>query len=132
MFIRHSKRLIAKVCIAAVLFAQLAVAAYACPTVEGPAQIFAAATTGDMHATMPDCEMRDTGNPNLCLQHCQAGDQSVQALSQVEIPAFTAIATFAIIEPAHLQADIEIAFASAVPEREQSPPPLVRFRVLRI
>ena len=131
MFIRHL-RLIAKTCIAAVLFAQLAVAAYACPAVEGPAIIFAAITIGDMHAAMPGCEMTDIGNPNLCLQHCQAGDQSVQTLPHVEIPAFAAIPTLAVIDPLELNSNPGITILSRLPERETSPPPLIRFGVLRI
>ena len=132
MFTHSVKRLLAKACIAAVLFSQLAVAAYACPTVGDPAPIIAALTTDDMHASMPDCEMRDTGNPNLCLQHCQAGDQSVQTLPHVEVPAFAAISTLTVIEPAQRDSNPGITVVSALPERETSPPQLLRFGVLRI
>jgi hypothetical protein len=132
MFTYRLKRLIAKTGMAAVLFAQLAVAAYACPVIAGPANIVAATRADDMHAAMPECEMRDTGNPNLCLQHCQAGDQSVQTLAHVEVPAFAAISTLALIERAQLDSITGIAILSALSERETSPPPLVRFRVLRI
>ena len=132
MFNRTLIRLIARTAITAVLFAQLAVAAYACPNFEGPAQVIAAATSGDMHAAMPDCEMRDTGNPNLCLQHCQAGEQSVQTLAQTSVPAFAALSTFAVLEPAPLSFNPGIVALSALPARETSPPPLLRFGVLRI
>jgi hypothetical protein len=132
MFKHSLKRLFAKTCIVAVLFTQLAVAAYACPTVDGPASVIAAAMTDDMHATMPGCEMRDSGNPNLCLQHCQAGDQSVQTLPHVEVPAFAAISMLTVIEPAQRDSNPGITVASALPERETSPPPLLRFGVLRI
>ena len=132
MFTQALKRLLAKTCIAAVLFSQLAVAAYACPTVGGPAAVIAATVMDDTHAAMPGCEMQDTGNPNLCLQHCQAGDQSVQSLTHVPVPAFAALSQFAVIEPVQLKADLGIAVLSFFPARETSPPPLVRFRVLRI
>lgn len=132
MFKHSLKRLLAKTCIAAVLFSQLAVAAYACPTVGGPAAVIAALTTDDTHAAMPGCEMRDTGNPNLCLQHCQAGDQSVQTLPHVEVPAFAAISALSVIEPAQRNSNSGIVVISALAERETSPPPLLRFGVLRI
>ncbi len=132
MFTRTPKLLIAITSIVAVLFTQLAVAAYACPIVEGPGKIIAAAIAGDVHAAMPDCEMRETGNPNLCLQHCQAGEQSVQTLSQVEAPPFAAISALAVIEPVQLMADLLVTAESAVLERETSPPPLIRFGFLRI
>jgi hypothetical protein len=131
MFKHRLKRLIAKASIAAVLFTQLAVAAYACPTIAGPANVIAAAMD-DMHAAMPDCKMRGTENPNLCLQHCEAGDQSVQTLPHIPVPAFAAISTLAILESMQPHAIAGIAGLSVVQERETSPPPLVRFGVLRI
>ena len=132
MFTRTLKRLIARTGIAVVLFAQLAVAAYACPTVAGPANSIAAATAGDMHAAMPDCEMIDIGNPNLCSQHCQAGDQSVQTLPQVEVPAFAAVSAFVLIELVQPNSNSGITVSMTLPERDTSPPPITRFGVLRI
>ncbi len=132
MFTHRLKRLIARASIAAVLFTQLAVAAYACPTLAGPANVISAAIMEDMHAAMPGCEKRNSGNPNLCLQHCEAGDQSVQTLPQVSVPAFASISTRAVIEPVQPKSTPGIAVATAAPERETSPPPLIRFGVLRI
>lgn len=131
MITRTFKRLIAKISIVAVLLTQLAVAAYACPTPAGPANIFAGSMADDMHADMPGCEMDNTGNPNLCSQHCQAGDQSVQTLPYVGVPAFAAI-SFAVIEPVQLNAKAGIPVSTNLPERETSPPPLLRFGFLRI
>ena len=132
MFTRSLKRIVAQVSIAAVLFTQLAVAAYACPVMTGPANVIAATIVDDTHAGMPGCEMPDAGNPNLCLQHCQAGNQSVQTLPHVEVPAFAAFPTPALIEPAPLEADPPVVTLAALPLHETSPPPLIRFGVLRI
>jgi hypothetical protein len=132
MFTRSLKRFIARASIAAVMFTQLAVAVYACPTVDGAANIIAAAIADDMHAAMPGCEMRDTGNPNLCLQHCQAGDQSVETLPHVTVPALAAISTLAVIAPAQPNANSGIAVVSVLPEHATSPPPLILFGVIRI
>lgn len=134
MFSRTFKRLIAQFSVAAVLFAQLAVAAYACPAIGGAASVIAAANADAVHAAMPGCEMRNrAGNPNLCLQHCQAGDQSVQTLQQVEIPTFAAISTLVIFDPVPIEAGApRSVLLSAWSDHAQSPPPLTRFGVLRI
>ena len=132
MFTQRLKRLFAQASIAAVLFTQLAVAAYACPTLDGPAGVISAAMSVDRHAAMPNCEMHRAGNPNLCLQHCQAGDQSVQTMPHVAVPAFAAISTPAVIEPAQPHSNFGITVLSALPEHATSPPPLIRFGALRI
>ena len=133
MFTQTIKRLLAKSVIATVLFMQLAVAAYACPAVEGPANVIATMIAdADMHAAMPGCDMADNGNPNLCLQHCQAGDQSVQTLPHVEVPAFAALPTPLVIEPVQQRTALGITVRSALPARVTSPPPLARFGFLRI
>ena len=134
MFTQTLKRLFAKSVIAAVLFTQLAVAVYACPAVEGPAAVIATVIADDaMHAAMPGCEVNGNDNPNLCLQHCQAGDQSVQTMPHVEVPAFAAVsALVAVLDPVALRTGSGIAVVSALPARVTSPPPLVRFGFLRI
>lgn len=132
MFTHRLKRLIAQTSIAALLFTQLAVAAYACPAPGSPAPTITAALSNDMHAAMPGCELRDAGNPNLCLQHCLAGDQSVQTLAQVPVADFAAISTIVVVAPVPLNADHSIAVLWTLPEHVTSPPPLIRFGVRRI
>lgn len=124
------RRLIAKTGIVALLFTQLAVAAYACP-VSAPRESAPATMGGDMHAAMPDCHMQNETNLNLCQQHCRAGSQSVQSTPQVSVPA-VATMPIAVVEPVQLEAIVGVAVLSAMPERATSPPPLVRFRFLRI
>ena len=124
------KRLIAKVGIVAVLFTQFAVAAYACPVL-APHESAPATTAGDMHAAMPGCHEQNDNNLNLCLQHCQAGSQSVQTTPQSTVPAM-ATAPMAVIEPMQPEEILGITVLSALPERATSPPPLIRFRFLRI
>lgn len=70
--------------IGVVLFAQLAVAAYACPglaTAESPTAMASGAAATD--AQMPDCDDRvgamDPESANLCAEHCKQGQQSDQA-----------------------------------------------------
>ena len=61
-----SRHLVSLFCITALLFAQLAVAAYACPT---ETKIHAA-------AAMHDCCVDEVA-PSLCQKHCEDGSQNV-------------------------------------------------------
>jgi hypothetical protein len=131
MSIRALHRLIAKIGIAAVLFTQLAVAAYACPVLTGPDHNMSARMAADGHAAMPGCEKADAGNPNLCLQHCHAGIQSVESAPQLPMPASPAM-LLTLVAAAQPVASFGITALSVLAERETSPPPLIRFRVLRI
>jgi hypothetical protein len=138
MFNQTLKRLLALSSILALLFAQLAVAAYACPATGGAANVLAAASDDAMHSAMPGCEMNtSTGekrdsNPNLCLQHCQAGEQSVQTLPHLPVPAFAAISALTVLEPVLVQTIDALQSRTAWSVQVPLPPPLVRFGVLRI
>src|SRR5688572_18895318 len=79
---RRRRTLIAFLAACVFLFAQLAVAAYACPA--GSQQEAAAA------AEQPHCDELDAELPNLCQKHCHGSEQS-QAASPVPaafVPAF--------------------------------------------
>ena len=81
---RHYRTHIARVLLAAFLFAQGAVSVYACP---GPGEepIAVAAT-----ASMPDCDGMtglDPAVPNLCLAHCQSGQMTVDQSAHPIPPA---------------------------------------------
>lgn len=73
--------------IGALLFAQLAVAAYACPGLARPDAAESAAT---VRTQMPDCDdmvgAMDPDSANLCAEHCKQGQQSDQA-STLTVPA---------------------------------------------
>ena len=125
------KRYAALVGVVALLFSQLAVAAYACPTVMNGGEIANVLTAEDMHISMPGCEESDSGNPNLCLEYSQSGSQAVQSTPQAPLPAvvMTAVAAVNLPQPAYQPG---IVVLSTLPERETSPPPLLRFGFLRI
>jgi hypothetical protein len=92
-FTRSILRLIARGLIGAMLFGQLAIAAYACPTWtsdgaranQGSAVSTPSAVAQD--STIPDCDdsmgVTDPQWSNLCAEHCKAGDQSDHARSVV-------------------------------------------------
>ena len=131
MLTRAIKRFAACIGIAALLFSQLAVAAYACPIVMNSGEIANVLTAEDMHLSMPGCEESDGGNPNLCLEYSQAGSQAVQSTPQAPLPAvvMTPVAVVDLPQPAIRPGIIAL---SILPERETSPPPLLRFGFLRI
>ena len=131
MLTRAIKRFAACIGIAALLFSQLAVAAYACPIVMNSGEIANVLTAEDMHLSMPGCEESDGGNPNLCLEYSQAGSQAVQSTPQAPLPAvvMTPVAVVDFPQPANHPGIIAL---SILPERETSPPPLLRFGFLRI
>ena len=71
----HLRRLTALLGAAAVLFAQVATIAYACPVLASLPAANAPLTMDMGNAEMP-CNEADLGPTNLCLQHCQYGQQA--------------------------------------------------------
>lgn len=71
----HFRRLAALLGVASVLFAQVATTAYACSV---PLQVASAAVTMAMDMSSADmpCQETEQGPTNLCLQHCQYGQQA--------------------------------------------------------
>lgn len=81
------------------LFAQLAVAAYACPALNGKSPATAMASSGEaMDSQMPGCDdmvgAMDPESANLCAEHCKQGKQSDQAPTlTVPVAMLTALYT---------------------------------------
>ena len=82
---RSTRNLLCRFFAGVLLYAQLAVAAYACP---GPAAMATPHDTGTASAPMPGCDAMmtssaDAGASNLCAEHCHQGQQSdhVQTVS---------------------------------------------------
>lgn len=80
------------------LFAQLAVAAYACPGL-GVAQAVEAEAAG---TPMVDCEAMagafDPAAPNLCAEHCKFGQQSDHA-AKLNVPAAVLAVLYLTVPP---------------------------------
>ncbi|CAN5912930.1 hypothetical protein BH11PSE8_BH11PSE8_02820 [soil metagenome] len=112
----------------ALLFSQIAVAAYACPAMGGRDNRGAADTMA--MAGMPCAEMMAAGvpldpeQPALCLQHCQFGT-TTQVVDHVS-PAFVPVTALpAVFEVSLDQALDTVLSAWAVDERlRDRPPPL--------
>lgn len=80
---------VARGLVGVLLFAQIAIAAYACPALS-PAMAAETQMPASVAAPMPDCDgMGATMDPsaaNLCAEHCKVGQQSDQA-STLTVPA---------------------------------------------
>ena len=106
---RALRQSVSRLLIGVVLFAQLAVASYACPglKVMGSAGNGDAATTmheavTDTAAMPPGCDQMDPNAANLCAEHCRQGQQSADTAN---VPAVSpGIPTFLYslqLEPQH-------------------------------
>ena len=132
MLTRTLKRVIARLSIAAVLLTQFAIVSYACPMPAGAGKNMAAVMADDVHAGMAGCDKGVNNDPNMCLQHCQTGNQSVQTNTDLSVPAAPAAAALVLVEFEQLTSELPRRILFASQERETSPPPLVRFGTLRI
>jgi hypothetical protein len=124
---RVGRKKIAWLCLSALLFMQLAIAAYACPMPKDGGMPTLAAV---VPAAQP-CPMTDQARPKLCEQHCVHASQSVdtQPHSTVNAPVLPLLAV--VVQPTfHLPAGPGIYGALLVTVVD--PPPLIRFGVLRI
>jgi len=102
----------------ALVFAQLATAAYACP------QDMERNATAAMPA---DCDHEMAQTPNLCERHCDYGKASVDKAKTFTAPDLAAAPCPLFIAPAHKEAPRAVMRAAA-----STGPPLTRFTVLRI
>ena len=147
-----SRKFVAWLCLSALLFSQLAVAAYACPKqmdqAGAPTMVVAQLDSGKpemaampmdpdtsaMAAVVPaaqPCPMTDQERPKLCEQHCLQTSQSVdtQPHSNINPPVLPLIAI--VVQP-DLYLPTRPSIYGALLVTVVDPPPLVRFGVLRI
>jgi hypothetical protein len=124
---RTGRKKVAWLCLSALLFLQLSVAAYACP---------APTDRGSSISVVADievvpCQGMDQERPKLCEQHCVHDSQSVdtQPHSVVSAPLLPLLAVV-------VQSDVHCASGPSARDASLAavvdPPPLVRFGVLRI
>lgn len=110
---RQLNRMVCRVFVAALLFAQFAVAAHACqmmlrgPGQAQPATANAVLTGGGTPALeavddtlnptpcVHAAPALDAGSPNLCLEHCSYGEQSNQS-STLTVPAMAMISLYGV------------------------------------
>lgn len=114
---RRNRPFAAWLAILALLFAQLATAAYACPQmVEVPV------------AQSSDCDHESTPRPNLCERHCDYGNASHDTGKAPSAPAAITSQVRPFVLPVARELD---ARGSALEATATGPPP-TRYTVLRI
>jgi hypothetical protein len=115
---RRFRPFAAWVAMAALLFAQLATAAYACPQMVDPAAA----------AAPSDCEHETAATPSLCKRHCDGEKASVDNPKPASAPAMLAVFArpIVVVMPA-----MQIVHAAPF-QRVATGPPFTRFTVLRI
>lgn len=123
---RDWRKIVARVCLGALLFLQLAVAAYACPmNSAGATQSSGAATP-----MAQPCQGLEQEQPKLCEQHCVQASQSVDTQPHsLDAPVLQIIASVA---PSKFYLPVALRSRCALLATVVDPPPLVRFGVLRI
>ena len=113
---RHFRPIAAWIALLALVFAQLATAAYACPQLAEPTPV----------ANAPDCHDPSPA-PNLCERHCDYGKASFEKPKPVAAPAIASmfVRTVVVVAMPH----VVRAYPHA---RIATGPPPTRFTVLRI
>ena len=124
---RAWRKIVARFCLGALLFLQLAVAAYACPM--NSAGVLP--TSGAATPMAQPCQGMEQEQPKLCEQHCVQASQSVdtQPHSALDAPVLPIIA---FVVPSNLYLPAALRSRCALLATVVDPPPLVRFGVLRI
>ena len=107
---RALSKAIGRALIGVLLFAQLAVASYACPGLSGMTSTTAPdSTTGapiqavtEQALSMPACDQIDQNAANLCTEHCRQGQQSADTTpAPVVLAAIPTLLYSLPLEPAH-------------------------------
>jgi hypothetical protein len=97
MKFRRPSCLAAIVALISLLFMQFAVAAYACPNLDGGHVVSAMeATSATASHGMPDCDGMDMEQPSLCQAHALTGNQSLDKPPVPQVSPFMATVWFAI------------------------------------
>ena len=121
---RLVRRIAALLALFALLFAQLAVSAYACPMGSVPEVAAAGVASGEPHCA-------DLQNANLCDGHCGYGSSAAGQGASISFPAFVPTPL-----PWRIADEVSIAVAARTSDEAllhfEPPPPLILFGVLRI
>jgi hypothetical protein len=92
MIRRMQHRWIAYLALIVVLFAQSAVAAYACPGL-----MLGTMNISNCEGMAAKANQTDPDNPNLCLHHCQQGEQTFEKVELITILSLLAISIVLIL-----------------------------------
>lgn len=129
---RALNRFIARLLVGVLLFAQFAVAAYACPggagaMMAGAADAGAAMTMADASMAGPASEKAGHGamdpvQPNLCAAHCQSGQQNAGAKAVPDLPAAAPASLYSLV-PVILPVSLQRTVAATADPPPMADPP---------
>jgi len=95
---RHLRFLAALIALVGMLFAQLAVAGYACPAHQaGMTSGSAVPLASASNQAMPGCEQMDSDQPSLCHAHAQGASQSLDKPELPNLLPFSAAALTLVV-----------------------------------
>jgi hypothetical protein len=123
---RRSRFFTVLLALVSLLFTQLAVAAYACPS-QNLQQMHDMASVSAVHAGMSGCEGMDMEQPSLCHAHDQTGNQSLDKPETPHVAPFMPAALLLAV----IALDVTVPATALPPEiqllqRATSPPLAIR------
>ena len=106
---------VSRLLIGLLLFAQFAVASYACPGLKGRGLVATGGTGNVMLSAVsgatpeaqlavmpPGCEQMDADSPNLCAEHCHQGQQSADTVAAPAVSPLIPTLLYPLpLEPQH-------------------------------
>jgi hypothetical protein len=130
---RRSRLTAALIALFSMLFMQLAVASYACPTSKIAAfgTIGSAASGAAQHA-MPGCADMDMEQPSLCHAHEQVGTQSLDKPDLPQVQPFTAAGFSQLLLPPRIIIPASIVANEVILTRAAAPPLSIQHCCFRI
>lgn len=123
MYFRNTRVILSSVIVVFLLLSQAIAIAQACTDLEAtPAMAFSADEMAgeNCHESVPP----NTSNPNACLQHCTAGDQTTAQVPAV-MPPMPGISV--LVVPMVAESASVFARAEACELHSPDPPPSLRF-----
>jgi hypothetical protein len=132
---RQSRLVAALIALIGVLFTQLAVAAYVCPSMQVAQAIEAVTMSGTAvdHRNMDGCEEADMKPAVQCPVHAQLGTQSLDKPEVPNVPPFVALALLAAITDGNVpQWSISPSVSPLVLTRTTAPPLSIQYCCFRI
>lgn len=129
--LRNLSRLIARLLIGVIVFAQVAVAAYACPVMStgsiiglsGPAPQMGQSMTSAMRVDgMPGGSRLDPSLPNLCAAHCESGQQNADGKPAPTVPPALLASLYPVVPSTPRDRPTLARAAVDDPPRAASPP----------
>jgi hypothetical protein len=125
---RGWRKLVSRLSLVALVFAQLALAAHACPGL-GPGSGLAALSADTASAVQP-CKGGGPSHSNLCHQHCKQQSQSTN-VSVPDVPCPLALPLLAVIAYSKVCILPQAALQPELLTRVSSPPPAILYCVFR-